>query len=104
MRRSRVRVAQGPQMLGRHPRLPLAARDSLSHAAASLVARTLIAHLASRSSDRLPPRLVDEIELRRIADQGDADALYALEHCHYHGKHLPQDYAKAAALFSRAAE
>jgi len=44
---------------------------------------------------------MDVTELRRKADQGDADAKYTLG---YHLVSVSQDYAKAAALFRRAAD
>ncbi|KAJ1640958.1 hypothetical protein T492DRAFT_898087 [Pavlovales sp. CCMP2436] len=47
---------------------------------------------------------MDVTELRHKADQGDAEAQYALAGCHYHEQNVPQDYAEAATLFRRAAD
>jgi hypothetical protein len=44
------------------------------------------------------------VRLRKVAEQGDAEAQFSLGDLHYNGQGVPKDYAQAAFWFLKAAE
>ncbi|KAJ1640982.1 hypothetical protein T492DRAFT_898106 [Pavlovales sp. CCMP2436] len=85
-------------LLARLSALALIAAQRHLYAASPLAARPECLRASSL------PGAMDVAELRRMADQGNAEAQHTLGNWHSNGHIVPQDYAEAADLLRRAAD